>query len=414
MRRQYRHLLLLSAGTLLGVAVSTASGVLAQKEPPAEALPYEKARLLAEVLQRVRTEYVEPVSDEALLEAAVRGMVTELDPHSQFLDCDEYAEVRIATSGNYSGVGVEVQMDAGEVRVVAAIDGTPAARAGLRTGDIIVAIDATELDASNYREAVALMRGKVGTPVTVTVRRADEAEPVPLQLIRNHVEVKSVSHAVLEDGYGYIRISHFSATTWKDTRKALRQLQRSMEGELRGLLLDLRNNPGGVLDAAVAMADGFLDAGVIVTASGRGPDATFSHQARPGDLLEGAQLMVLVNQGSASSSEIVAGALQDNGRALVVGTRSFGKGSVQTVMPLADCEAVKLTTSRYFTPSGASIQDSGIQPDIEILADPRLDALSSITASYSDPGQSLLQGDSQLRQAFELLQRGGPLQSRAD
>jgi len=413
MRRHYRHLLLLSAGMLAGVALSTASGVLAQREPPAQALPYDKARLLAEVLQRVRTEYVEPVSDDALLEAAVRGMVTELDPHSQFLDCDEYAEVRIATSGNYSGVGLEVQMAAGEVRVVAAIAGTPAARAGFRTGDIVVAIDTTELNESNYREAVALMRGKVGTPVTVTVRRADEAEPLPLTLIRNHVEVKSVSYVVLEDGYGYVRISHFSDTTWKDTRKAIRKLRRSMDGELRGLVLDLRNNPGGVLDAAVAVSDGFLEAGVIVTASGRGPDANFRHQARAGDILDGAELVVLVNQGSASSSEIVAGALQDNGRAVVVGTRSFGKGSVQTVMPLADCEAVKLTTSRYFTPSGASIQDAGIQPDIEIIADPRLDALSSITASYSDPGQSLLQGDSQLRQAFEILKRDRLLQSRA-
>jgi len=411
MGQKFRHLLLLCAGAAVGVALTAATGVLAQKEPPADTLPYAEARLLAEVLQRVRTEYVESVPDEALIEAAVRGMLTDLDPHSQFLDCDEYAEVRISTTGNYSGVGLELQMDAGEVRVVSAIDGTPAARAGLRTGDLIVAIDATQLDESNYRDAVALMRGKVGTPVTVTVLRGDEDNPLPLTLVRNHVEVKSVSYEVLDEGYGYVRISHFSDTTWKDTRKAVQQLRRA--GDLRGLVLDLRNNPGGVLDAAIAVSDGFLDTGVIVTASGRAPDATFSHQARSGDLLDGARLVVLVNEGSASSSEIVAGALQDNARALVVGTRSFGKGSVQTVMPLADCEAVKLTTSRYFTPSGASIQDAGIRPDVEVEADPRLDALSSITASYSDPGKTLLQGDSQLRRAFAILQHQSPLQSQA-
>lgn len=395
---------MLLAGIVLGAALSLATGVVAQKDRPAETLPYDEARLLAEVLERVREEYVEQVTDAALIEAAVRGMVMDLDPHSQFLDCDEYEEVRISTSGNYSGVGLEVEMDAGRVRVVSAIDGTPAARAGILTGDIIRAIDGVELDESNFQQAANLMRGKPGTPVAITLLRAGSPEPFDLSVVRNQVELKSVQYSMLSDDYGYLKITHFSDTTWKDTRKAVRKLRGEARTELQGLILDLRNNPGGVLDTAVEVADGFLNDGVIVSASGRGPDANFTHRAREGDILDGARLVVLVNAGSASSSEIVAGALQDNDRALVVGARSFGKGSVQTVMPLSNCQAIKLTTSRYFTPAGVSIQDAGIAPDVEIEADPALDALASITSSYSDPGKVLLQGDSQLRQAFEILQ----------
>ncbi len=416
MSRKPRNLLLLFAGAVCGLVLSLASGVLAQKDAQASAdtLPWEEARLLAEVLERVREEYVEPVNDATLIESAVRGMVTGLDPHSQFLTCDEYEEVRIATSGNYSGVGLEVHMEGGEVQVVAAIDGTPAARAGLRPGDVILSIDGTELATGNFTEAANLMRGEIGTPVTLTVRRADEPGPVDFRLIRNNVQVQSVRHELLEDGYGYIRITHFSETSWQDTRKAVQKLRRASRDELRGIVIDLRNNPGGVLDAAVDISDAFLDGGTIVSASGRGPDANFTHLAREGDILRGARIAVLVNGGSASSSEILAGALRDNGRAIVVGTRTFGKGSVQTVMPLSSCRAIKLTTSLYYTPDGISIQGTGITPDLEVERDAALDALSGVTAHAASTGAALLQGDSQLRAALDALREPRIVQGKAE
>jgi carboxyl-terminal processing protease len=414
MSRKPRNLLLILAGVLLGLAVSLNSAVLAQKDTvPDPTLPWEEARLLAEVLERVREEYVEPVEDADLIESAVRGMVTDLDAHSQYLDCDEYEEVRISTSGNYSGVGLEVHMENGEVQVVSAIDGTPAARAGLRSGDVIVSIDDVVLSEGNFSEAANLMRGKPGTPVNLMVRRDEDGAPIEFSLTRNNVLVQSVRHEMLTDEVGYIRISHFSETTWKDTRKAVKKLRRQAGSEMFGLVLDLRSNPGGVLEAAVEISDGFLDGGLIVSASGRGPDANFSHLARDGDILRGAQLVVLVNSGSASSSEIVAGALQDNDRAVVVGTRTFGKGSVQTVMPLSSCRAIKLTTSLYYTPDGSSIQGIGITPDIIAERDPTLDALASITAHQTDAGAALLQGDSQLRVALDVLQGERIVQGKA-
>lgn len=413
MSRKPRNLLLVLAGTAVGLIVSLASGVFAQRDKPAETLPYEEARLLAEVLERVREEYVEPVDDAMLIESAVRGMVTDLDPHSQFLDCDEYEEVRISTTGNYSGVGLEVHMQDGQVQVVAAIDGTPAERAGLRFGDVITRIDDVELTADNYSEAADLMRGQAGTPVEITISRLNEAEPLAFRLLRNHVRVQSVRYEMLPGDVGYIRISHFSETTWKDTRKAVNKLRRSARDELQGLIIDLRNNPGGVLDAAVDISDGFLDGGTIVTASGRGPGASFSHMARSGDILDGIKLAVLVNGGSASSSEILAGALGDNGRAVIVGTQTFGKGSVQTVMPLSSCRAIKLTTSLYYTPDGTSIQGTGVTPDIVVERDAALDALASITTHQKDAGAALLQGDSQLQVALEALQEKRIVQSKA-
>jgi len=414
MSRNPRNLLLILAGVLLGLAVSLTSALLAQKDTvPDRTLPWEEARLFAEVLERVREEYVEPVEDAELIESAVRGMVTDLDAHSQYLDCDEYEEVRISTSGNYSGVGLEVHMENGEVQVVSAIDGTPAARAGLRSGDVIVSIDDVVLSEGNFSEAANLMRGKPGTPVNLMVRRDEDDALIEFSLTRNNVLVQSVRHEMLTDEVGYIRISHFSETTWKDTRKAVKKLRRQAGSETFGLVLDLRSNPGGVLEAAVEISDGFLDGGLIVSASGRGPDANFSHLARDGDILRGAQLVVLVNSGSASSSEIVAGALQDNDRAVVVGTRTFGKGSVQTVMPLSSCRAIKLTTSLYYTPDGSSIQGTGITPDIIAERDPTLDALASITAHQTDAGAALLQGDSQLRVALEVLQGERIVQGKA-
>jgi len=413
MSGKLRNILLMSAGMVFGLAVSVGSGVFAQKEIVQETLPWDDARLLAEVLERVRQEYVEPVDDSELIESAVRGMVTNLDPHSQFLDRAEYEEVQIATRGNYSGVGLEVHMANDTVRVVAAIEGTPAELAGLRSGDIIVSIDDTVLDASNFDQTVRRLRGKAGSQVKIVVRRVGEDEPVSYTVTRNNVQVKSVRSELLAPDYGYIRISHFSETTWRDTRKAVRNIRQQSRDGLRGIVLDLRNNPGGVLDAAVDVSDGFLDAGLIVSASGRGPDANFSHQAREGDILDGARIVVLVNEGSASAAEIVAGALQDNHRATIAGVRTFGKGSVQTVMPLSNGRAIKLTTSLYYTPSGVSIHGQGITPDIEILADPTRDLLAGISSHETDAGAALLQGDSQLRAALELLREDRVMQSKA-
>jgi carboxyl-terminal processing protease len=389
-------------------------GVLAQRGASGETLPWQEARLLAEVLERVKQEYVEPVDDQELIESAVRGMVTDLDPHSRFLDSDEYEEIRISTTGNYSGVGLEVNMKDGKVTVIAPIEDGPAARAGLRTRDVIVSIDGKLVDEKNVNNTIGLMRGKPGTKVTITVLRPGESESSDFDLIRSHVQVRSVRSEVLEANYGYIRITHFSESTYKDLRKAISEVKQSNRGELRGLILDLRNNPGGVLDAAVEVSDAFLEDGLIVTANGRGHDATFRHQAHSGDLIDGIELIVMVNGGSASASEIVAGAVQDHGRATIVGSQTFGKGSVQTVMPLSNGRAIKLTTSYYYTPSGDSIHGQGITPDIILDGGGLEDMLAGTRQHHTESGAALLQRDVELRQALEVLKSGRVLQTRAN
>jgi len=414
MSRKTRSALTLALGIVLGIAVSLGGGVLAERDELQNTLPWEDARLLAEVLERVKEEYVEPVDDTTLIESAVRGMVTGLDSHSQFLDPEEYEEIRISTTGNYSGVGLEVSMDRGKVTVVAPIEGTPAARAGLKSGDVILSIDDIVVDEQNVDDTIGRMRGKPGTRVKILVARASEVEPIDFELIRSHVQVSSVRTEILDSSYGYIRISHFSETTFRDLRKAIAEIEKDAGGELDGVILDLRNNPGGVLDAAVDVSDAFLNGGVIVTANGRGHDATFRHEAHSGDLLDGLLLVVMVNGGSASASEIVAGALQDNDRATVVGGQTFGKGSVQTVMPLSNGRAIKLTTSRYFTPSGDSIQGQGITPDIILDEGGLEDVLAGTSEHLTDAGAALLQTDKQLRQALNVLRGGRILQSRID
>lgn len=401
-----RGLLPLLTGVLLGFGLALGGAVLAGFTPaglntsallaPAAlppGLPVEDARVLAEILDRVKREYVEPVSDQQLMNNAVRGMLAELDPHSQFLDPREYEEIRINTSGSYTGVGLELQPDDGRVGVVTPIEGTPAFRAGIKPGDAILTIDGEPVDHANVSQAILRMRGPAGSHVALTVARDGHAEPLAFNLERSSVDVHSVRSRMLDNGYGYIRIFQFSDTTAKDLRRELARLNEAAPGGLRGLLLDLRDNPGGVLDAAVDVADSFLDEGIIVTASGRTRDATFRHDAAPGDLLAGAPMVVLVNGGSASASEIVAGALQAHHRATVAGTRTFGKGSVQTVMPLSAGRAIKLTTSRYFTPSGVSIQGQGITPDVELA-----------------PGDA----EAGLNQAARLLGAGPLLQTRAN
>lgn len=373
-----RFALVLTLGIVAGFGLSIGRTVQAERDsPPPEAapqrdadanapVPWQDARLLAEVLEHVRREYVERISDQELIEAAIRGLMADLDPHSAYLDAEQFDEIRISTTGEYSGVGIEVALENGAVKVVNPIEDTPAYKAGVLAGDRILAVDDVPVDVQNLNDTIDRMRGRVGTPVKITIARGPEPKPMQFTLSRASVQVHSVSQELIEPGFGYVKISHFSETTTPDLESAIAKLKKASGGALRGLVLDLRNNPGGVLEAAVGVSDVFLDGGLIVSANGRADDARFSMDARPGDDLDGAPLVVLVNGGSASASEIVAGALQDHHRAQLVGSQTYGKGSVQTVMPLSDGHAIKLTTSRYFTPSGASIQQRGIKPDVAV------------------------------------------------
>jgi carboxyl-terminal processing protease len=369
----FRFVLILGAGIVMGFGLSLGRTVQAEREIESpvtaakeDAVPWQDARLLAEVLERVRKEYVEDVSDEELIKAAIRGMVSDLDAHSAFLDPAEFDEIRISTTGEYSGVGIEVALEDGVVRVVTPIEGTPAEKAGVLAGDTILAVDDVPVNVENLNDTIDRMRGKAGTEVKISIARAEQPKPLEFTLARAAVQVHSVRGDLLDGGVGYVRISHFSETTTPDLERSLEKLKKKHGSALNGLVLDLRNNPGGVLEAAVGVSDLFLNEGVIVTANGRAADARFEMDAHPGDALEGAPIVVLVNGGSASASEIVAGALQDHHRATLIGRQTYGKGSVQTVMPLSDGHAIKLTTSKYFTPSGASIHERGIKPDVVV------------------------------------------------
>ncbi len=304
-----------------------------------------------------------PRSMSTLMEAAVRGMVSSLDPHSAYLDNEEFEETRLSTMGSYPGVGIEVTADGSTVKILHAIQGSPADQAGLRAGDEIVAIDGKDVG-SDVNGAIEHMRGTSGSTVTLTIHRAGTAGLMNFAMRRANVEVHSVEYQSLLPGYGYVRIDDFSDTTPDEMNAAVSKLQRNNPAGLRGLVLDLRDNPGGVLESGVAVADDFLNSGVILTAEGRTSDARFEMDATPGDLMNGAPIVVLVNSGTASAAEIVSAALKDHGRALLIGHRTYGKGTVQTVIPLQYGGAVKLTTSRYFTPSGGSVQGKGIVPDI--------------------------------------------------
>jgi len=382
----------LSMGLAPGASVSMAAGAPAADSPGAETpaagapaagtpaaakpasgqdVPWADARMLAEVLERVEHDYVNPVDDHQLLQAAIRGMVSSLDPYSAFLDNEEYDEIKISSSGQYSGVGIEVSLEDDQVVVVSPFDGSPAALAGIRPGDVITAIDGVPVNTSALADTIGRMRGKEGTPVRIGILREGSPEPLEFTLKRSKVELHSVKAELPEPGFGYLRIAEFSETTGDDTVAALRNLRKRNAAPLKGLVLDLRNNPGGVLEAAVAVADAFLDSGVIVSARGRTPESKFEMSATPGDELNGAPIVVLVNGGSASAAEIVAGALKDHHRASLMGRKTFGKGSVQTVMPLSGDRAIKLTTSLYYTPSGISINHRGIAPDIELERDPK-------------------------------------------
>ena len=325
---------------------------------------YRQLNLLGDVFERVRSNYVEDVTDEDLVKNAIDGMLTNLDPHSSYLDEKDFADMRVNTRGEFGGLGIEVSMESGFVKVVSPIDDTPAFRAGMQAGDFITHIDEEPVLGLTLSEAVDKMRGKVGAPIKITVVREGEDEPFDVDIVRDVIKIRSVRSHVEENDIGYIRVTTFNQNTAPGVVKAVKDIKSEMEGEPIGYVLDLRNNPGGLLDQAIAVSDAFLDKGEIVSTRGRSESDTKRDNATPGDLADGKPMVVLINSGSASASEIVAGALQDHRRAILLGTQSFGKGSVQTIIPIPGHGAMRLTTARYYTPSGRSIQAEGIEPDI--------------------------------------------------
>lgn len=370
---------LLCAGLLGGVLISFQFSAMADKEVRS-GLPIEELRTFAEVYSAIKQGYVEPVDDKTLISHAISGMLSNLDPHSSYLDADAYKELQVGTQGEFGGLGIEVGMENGLVKVVSPIEDTPAYRAGIKPGDLIFKLDETLVKGLTLNEAVKRMRGKPKTQIKLSILRKGEAKPLEITLTREVIKVQSVKSKMLEDGYGYLRITSFQENTAQSVAKSINDFYRT--GGMKGLVLDLRNDPGGLLTSAIGVSAVFLPPHTVVTSTdGRTPDAKHKFLTDPADYLHGTAsdfiaglptdvkkipMVVLINGGSASASEIVAGALQDHKRAVVMGTTSFGKGSVQTVLPLPNSTAIKLTTARYFTPSGRSIQAKGIDPDIVV------------------------------------------------
>ena len=372
MRKQLLGLicLLVLLSFLLPAAFAFPPAVATETEksaaPASSATSLEQLRQFAEVFARIRQSYVEDISDEEILRHAIRGMLSGLDPHSSYVREDEYSQLQESTTGEFGGLGMEIGMEDGFVKVIAPMDDTPAARAGIQAGDLITRVNEQTVKGLTLDEAISLMRGEVGTPVTLTIMRAGADAPLSIEIERAIIHVISVRSRLYDDSIGYIRISNFQNQTAADMARTLQKLADERGAPLQGLILDLRNNPGGILGSAVAVTDLLLDSGEIVYTEGRVADAHSRYAAEAGDLLAGAPVVVLVNEGSASGSEIVAGALQDHGRAIIMGRTTFGKGSVQTVIPIDQQSAIKITTARYFTPKGRSIQAEGIVPDIII------------------------------------------------
>ncbi len=351
---------------LMFLAVLLGSGLRAAEESTPARLPLDELQLFAQVFEQIRSSYVEEIDDKTLLENAIVGLLAELDPHSAFLREESFLELQEQTSGEFGGIGIEVGVENGFIKIISPIDDTPASRAGLEPGDIIIKLNDESVQGMGLDEAIDIMRGEKGTELTITVARENSDGPLDFTLTRDIIKVVSVRNRWLEPGYAYVRVAQFQNNTAVEFTKALSKLKKDQDNELKGLIIDLRNNPGGLLPASVEIADALIEEGVIVSTEGRTPSSNQKFMATPGDELAGLPIVVLINSGSASASEIVAGALQDHRRAVVIGTESFGKGSVQKVLPLDDGRAIKLTTARYFTPSGRSIQAMGIKPDIEV------------------------------------------------
>ena len=383
MRSKLEKITLIFIGSFLGILVSFNLPVFADKTKSSN-LPIEDLRTFAEVFGKIKTDYVETVEDKKLINEALSGMLSGLDPHSTFLDLDHFKDLQQGTSGEFGGLGIEVGMEDGFVKVISPIEDTPAYHAGMKSGDLIMKLDDTMVKGLNLNEAVKLMRGKPGTPINLQVLREGVDAPLNIKIVRAQIKTKSVKSKIIEPNYGYVRVTQFQERTGEDLANALQKLSKENKHPLNGLILDMRNNPGGLLNSAVAVSAAFLQEGdLVVYTEGRAADSKMHLTTVPENFIRNnpqknnyiknlpqyykdTPLVVLVNNGSASASEIVAGALQDHNRALVVGTRSFGKGSVQSILPMANGTAIKLTTARYFTPNGRSIQAKGIDPDIII------------------------------------------------
>lgn len=357
--------------TLFTAFVLSPAPVLAEEEAQ-QRIPMEDVQRFSDALSQIKKYYVKPTNDKELFDNAIRGMLSGLDPHSSYLDEEDFQDLQTATNGEFGGLGIEVTMEEGVVKVVTPLVDTPAYKAGIKAGDYIIKLGSQSVQGLDLKDAVNLMRGKIGSPIELTILRKGETKPLIFTLVREKILIKSVKSKLLDNNYGYIRLSQFQATTYKDMKQAIDQLKQESGGKLKGLVLDLRNNPGGLLDSAIQISDAFIhndqkgEEEKIVYTEGRLPGSKFTALANPGDILENAPMVVLINNGSASASEIVAGALQDNKRAVILGTRSFGKGSVQTVLPLDSKRGIKLTTALYYTPAGRSIQATGITPDIVV------------------------------------------------
>ena len=383
MRNKLQQFGLIAFGILMGVAISLNYSAVAQREGASTPLPIEELRSFTEVFGRVKSDYVEPVDDKKLITQAINGMLTGLDPHSAYLDQEAFKELQVGTQGEFGGLGIEVGMEDGFVKVVAPIDDTPAARAGVKPGDLIVKLDEASVKGMTLNDAVKLMRGKPNTQITLTIVRKGEVKPIVVTLTRAVVRIQSVKSKLIEPGYAYFRVTQFQEATGENLARAIERLFKENQGSMKGIVLDLRNDPGGLLDGAVAVSAAFLPQGALVVyTDGRTEDSKMRLNASPEGYLRRRNkedyirklpaevkhlpMVVLVNGGSASASEIVAGALQDHNRAVIMGQQTFGKGSVQTILPLGNNTAIKLTTARYYTPNGRSIQAKGIVPDIPL------------------------------------------------
>lgn len=359
----------LALGVLLGVLLTVGHTVFAQRYDGRSDLPIAELQTLSEVFGRIKANYVTDVSDNELFVDAIRGMVNGLDPHSDYLDEDAFRELKVSTRGEFGGLGIQVEMFEGVVRVISPIDDTPAYHAGMKAGDLIIKLDDKLVKGMTLRDAVNIMRGKPGTEITLTVLREGEANPLKITIVRDVIVVKSVKSEMLENGIAYIRITQFQSHTSEDLQNTIIEMQKRNGGRLNGVILDLRNNPGGLLSSAVEISDFFIRKGRIVYTRGRIEEAKKEFNARPDDILKGTPMVVLVNEGSASASEIVSGALQDHKRAVIMGRKSFGKASVQSIYEMPDGKtAVKLTIAHYYTPKGRMIHGKGIEPDIKLEA----------------------------------------------
>ena len=349
---------------LLFFVASKFSLANSEQENKTNTIPLDEIRILTEIFSKIKSDYVENIDDKVLLKNAIHGMLQGLDPHSVYLDKEAYKELQEGTSGEFGGLGIEVGYEDGFVKVISPIDDTPAQKAGIKAGDLIIRIDGKSAKGISLMDAVKMMRGKPGSEIELTIVREGEEKPFNVSIIRDVITIINVKTKIIEPGFGYVRISNFQIHTVKDLSKSLKNLEKENNNALRGIVLDLRNNPGGLLNAAVGISDLFLNKGLIVYTEGKIKDSNLKLNAKPNELLKQIPIIVLVNGGSASASEIVAGALQDHKRAIIMGERTFGKGSVQTILPMNDETALKLTTARYYTPSGRSIQASGIEPDM--------------------------------------------------